>query len=56
MAKGAKGFMHPKVGGLKSFKQSTIPNVFKSPANPFRKAKTAVTKVTGGKTKPMEKF
>lgn len=48
--------MHPKVGGLQKFRQSTIPGAFKAPTNPFREAKTAVTKVTGGKTKPMGKF
>lgn len=52
--KSAKSFIHPKVGGLRQSKQP--PGAFKAPTNPYRDARTAVTKVTGGKTKPMGKF
>jgi hypothetical protein len=55
-----KGYTHPKVGGpvtgLKQSKRSTLPGAFKAPKNPYREARTEVTKATGGKTPPAGKF
>jgi hypothetical protein len=54
--KSAKGYMHPKVGGLKQMSKGVLPKPFMAARNPYREARTAVTKSTGGKTKPMGKF